>query len=275
MIKNKFNLKGKAAIITGGAGLLADQHINAVLQNGGKVVLIDINKKKLELKKKKLQKRFSKNKILIFEADIAEEEQIRKIQKYLKLKNYNIDILINNAAIDYSLNSKGNKLTKNIKLENFDVEIWKRDLNVGLLGSLICTKIFGSEMAKRNQGVIINVASDLSFISPDNRIYNKNPKKINFVKPVSYSVVKHGIIGLTRYTAAYWANKKVRCNAIAPGGITNNQSKSFLKKISQLIPLGRLAYKNEYEASILYLISDASSYMNGAVLTIDGGRTVL
>jgi NAD(P)-dependent dehydrogenase (short-subunit alcohol dehydrogenase family) len=275
MVKKKFDLNRKVAIITGGAGLFADQHINVVLQNGGKVVLIDINKKKLELKKKKLQKIFSKNKILIFEADITEEEQIRKIQNYLKLKNYNIDILINNAAIDYSLNSKSNKLSKNIKLENFDIEIWKRDLNVGLLGSLICTKIFGSEMAKRNQGVIINVASDLSFISPDNRIYNKNSKKINFVKPVSYSVVKHGIIGLTRYTATYWANKNVRCNAIAPGGIINNQSKSFLKKISQLIPLGRLAYKNEYEASILYLISDASSYMNGAVLTIDGGRTIL
>ena len=275
MIKKKFDLTGKIAIITGGAGLLADQHINAVLQNGGKVVLIDINKKKLQLKKKKLQKKFSKNKILIFEADITSEEEIRKIQKYLKFKNYNMNILINNAAIDYSLNSKGNKLTKNIKLENFDIEIWKRDLNVGLLGSLICTKIFGSEMAKRKQGVIINVASDLSFISPDNRIYNNNSKKINFVKPVSYSVVKHGIIGLTRYTATYWANKNVRCNAIAPGGIINNQSKSFLKKISQLIPLGRLAYKNEYEASILYLISDASSYMNGAVLTIDGGRTIL
>jgi NAD(P)-dependent dehydrogenase (short-subunit alcohol dehydrogenase family) len=275
MIKKKFDLTGKIAIITGGAGLLADQHINAVLQNGGKVVLIDINKKKLQLKKKKLQKKFSKNKILIFEADITSEEEIRKIQKYLKFKNHNMNILINNAAIDYSLNSKVNKLTKNIKLENFDIEIWKRDLNVGLLGSLICTKIFGSEMAKRKQGVIINVASDLSFISPDNRIYNNNSKKINFVKPVSYSVVKHGIIGLTRYTATYWANKNIRCNAIAPGGIINNQSKSFLKKISQLIPLGRLAYKNEYEASILYLISDASSYMNGAVLTIDGGRTVL
>ena len=261
MIKKKFDLTGKIAIITGGAGLLADQHINAVLQNGGKVVLIDINKKKLQLKKKKLQKKFSKNKILIFEADITSEEEIRKIQKYLKFKNYNMNILINNAAIDYSLNSKVNKLTKNIKLENFDIEIWKRDLNVGLLGSLICTKIY--------------VASDLSFISPDNRIYNNNSKKINFVKPVSYSVVKHGIIGLTRYTATYWANKNIRCNAIAPGGIINNQSKSFLKKISQLIPLGRLAYKNEYEASILYLISDASSYMNGAVLTIDGGRTAL
>jgi len=275
MTIQKFNLAGRIAIITGGAGLFADQHINVVLQNGGKVVLIDIDKKKLELKKKVLQKNFSEKNVLIFEADITDEDQIKKILKNLQLKNYNIDILINNAAIDYSLNSKLSKLADNTRLEKFNIEIWKKDLNVGLLGSLICTKIFGSEMAKRKKGVILNIASDLAFISPDNRIYNKNPNKIKFVKPVSYSVVKHGIIGLTRYTATYWANKNIRCNAIAPGGIINNQSKSFLKKISQLIPLGRLAYKNEYEASILYLISDASSYMNGAVLTIDGGRTVL
>jgi len=275
MTIQKFNLAGRIAIITGGAGLFADQHINVVLQNGGKVVLIDIDKKKLELKKKVLQKNFSEKNVLIFEADITDEDQIKKILKNLQLKNYNIDILINNAAIDYSLNSKLSKLAGNTRLEKFNIEIWKKDLNVGLLGSLICTKIFGSEMAKRKKGVILNIASDLAFISPDNRIYNKNPNKIKFVKPVSYSVVKHGIIGLTRYTATYWANKNIRCNAIAPGGIINNQSKSFLKKISQLIPLGRLAYKNEYEASILYLISDASSYMNGAVLTIDGGRTVL
>ena len=271
----KFNLAGRVAIITGGAGLFADQHINAVLQNGGKVVLIDINKKKLELKKKNLRKNFSGKNVLIFEADITNEEQIRKILQNLQIKNYNIDILINNAAIDYTLNSKLNKLADNTTLEKFNIEIWKKDLNVGLLGSLICTKIFGSEMAKRKKGIILNIASDLAFISPDNRIYNKNPKKIRFVKPVSYSVVKHGIIGLTKYTATYWANKNIRCNAIAPGGILNDQSKSFLKKISQLIPLGRLAYKNEYEASILYLISDASSYMNGAVLTVDGGRTAL
>lgn len=275
MTIKKFNLAGRIAIITGGAGLFADQHINVVLQNGGKVVLIDIDKKKLELKKKVLQKNFSEKNVLIFEADITDEDQIKKILKNLQLKNYNIDILINNAAIDYSLNSKLSKLADNTRLEKFNIDIWKKDLNVGLLGSLICTKIFGSEMAKRKKGVILNIASDLAFISPDNRIYNKNPNKIKFVKPVSYSVVKHGIIGLTRYTATYWANKNIRCNAIAPGGIINNQSKSFLKKISQLIPLGRLAYKNEYEASILYLISDASSYMNGAVLTIDGGRTVL
>ena len=128
-------------------------------------------------------------------------------------------------------------------------------------------------MARNKKGVILNIASDLALISPDNRLYNNG--KISNVKPVSYSVVKHGIIGLTKYTSTYWANRGVRCNAFAPGGIMNNQSKKFLKKIKNLIPLERLAYDGEYKETILYLISDASSYMNGSVVSVDGGRTVL
>jgi NAD(P)-dependent dehydrogenase (short-subunit alcohol dehydrogenase family) len=271
----KFNLINKLAIITGGAGFLAEQHINAILKNRGKVLLIDIDKKKLNLKKKKLYKNFPKKNILTFDADITDEKSIEKILKYLRSKKINIDILINNACVDYSLNDKRHNLTSDTMLETFNLDIWKSDLNVGLLGALVCTKIFGSEMARRSGGVILNVASDLAFISPDNRIYNKSERKINFVKPVSYCVVKHGLIGLTKYTATYWANKNVRCNAIAPGGILNGQPKDFIKKISKLIPLGRLANKNEYEASVLYLVSDASSYMNGATLVVDGGRTVL
>jgi NAD(P)-dependent dehydrogenase (short-subunit alcohol dehydrogenase family) len=271
----KFDLINKLAIVTGGAGFFAAQHINAILKNRGKVLLIDIDKKKLNLKKKQLYKNFPKKNILTFDADITDEKSIEKILKYLRSKNININILINNASVDYSLNDKRNNLSKGTRLETFNLDIWKRDLNVGLLGALVCTKIFGSEMARKSGGVILNVASDLALISPDNRIYNKNEKKINFVKPVSYSVVKHGLIGLTKYTATYWANKNVRCNAIAPGGILNGQPKDFIKKISKLIPLGRLANKNEYEASVLYLVSDASSYMNGATLVVDGGRTVL
>ena len=127
-------------------------------------------------------------------------------------------------------------------------------------------------MSKKNGGVILNIASDLSLISPDNRVYNKK-NKLNFVKPISYSISKHGLIGLTKYTATYWAKKKIRCNAFAPGGIYDSQDKSFIKKISNLIPLGRLSNPGEYEKTILYLISDASSYMTGSTLVLDGGRT--
>jgi len=118
-------------------------------------------------------------------------------------------------------------------------------------------------------GIIINISSDLGIISPDNRIYQKG-----YVKPVSYSVVKHGIIGLTKYTATYWP-KKVRCNAIAFGGMENNHDKAFLKKINNLIPVNRMAKKNEYNGVILFLSSDLSSYINGATIVVDGGRTII
>jgi len=272
----KFSLKNKNAIITGAAGLLGIQHINSVLLNGGNVILIDNNKLKLNIRLKELLKKFAKKRIQSFCGDITKEKFIKTVCKKIVKKKENIDILINNAAVDYKIDSHHKKLIKKTQLENFDLNIWKKDLDVGLMGALICTKIFGSEMAKQKSGVILNIASDLSFISPDNRIYeDKRNLKIKIVKPVSYSVVKHGIVGLTRYTATYWANKNVRCNAIAPGGIQNNQPKSFLKKVSKLIPMNRLSNQNEYMSSILYLITDASSYTNGAILNVDGGRTIL
>ena len=274
-MKNKFSLKNKNVIITGAAGLLALQHIYAVLENDGNVFLIDIDKKKLNKRYKELIKFYSKKQINIFSGDITSEKFITNVNKKIKKLKKKIHVLINNSAVDYKLDSKHLNLIKKTQLEHFDINIWKKDLDVGLLGSLICTKVFGAEMAKNNYGIILNIASDLSFISPDNRIYNTSDKINKIVKPVSYSVVKHGIIGLTRYTATYWADKNVRCNAIAPGGIFNNQPKDFLNKISKLIPLRRLSRKNEYISSILYLISDASSYTNGTVLKVDGGRTVL
>ena len=125
-------------------------------------------------------------------------------------------------------------------------------------------------------GVILNIASDLSIISPDNRLYNEeNIDKNNAnVKPIVYSVVKTGLIGLTRYLATYWAENNIRCNAISPGGVFNNQDQNFIKKIKKLIPLGRLANKDEYKSSVQFLCSEASSYMTGQNIVIDGGRSV-
>ena len=142
---------------------------------------------------------------------------------------------------------------------------------------MLCSKIFGSEMAKRGKGVILNISSDLGIISPDQRIYKREGLDENeqTVKPVTYSVIKHGLIGLTRYLATYWPDKDVRCNALCPGGIFTNQDAEFVKKLTNLIPLGRMAREDEYKSAIVFLISDASSYMNGSVLNIDGGRTAL
>ena len=270
---NPFSLLNKTVVITGAAGLLAKQYIDVILKNDGSLVLIDINFKKLKEIKRSFQNSL-KRKIHIFKGDVTKESNIQNISKSLNRKKIKVNVLINNAAVAYKLDKRHKSISKKVKLENFSHKIWKKDLDVSLLGSLNCIKIFGSEMAKNKYGIILNIASDLSLIAPDNRIYNSG-KKIDFVKPVSYSVSKHGIIGLTKYVAVYWANKNIRCNAIAPGGIYNDQPKNFLNKIKKIIPMGRLAKKDEYESTILYLISDASSYMNGSVLTIDGGRTIL
>ncbi len=260
-------LKNKVGIVTGAAGFLGIQHVNAILNNGGKVVAIDINKKKLNALKRKINFE-NENKIIFLNGDITNEKFVQTTLKIILKKFKKLDILINNASLNYAPKKKNSFM----KLENFNISHLKNDLNVSIIGALLCTKVFGGYMSKKYGGVILNVASDLALISPDNRIYN-NKNKFDFVKPVSYSISKHGIIGLTKYTATYWAKKKIRCNALAPGGIFNNQPKSFIKKISNLIPLGRLSNPGEYENTILFLISDSSSYMTGSTLVIDGGRT--
>jgi len=249
------NLKNKNIIITGGSGFLGSQMIKGFLKNKSKLIILDLNKPKI------------KNKNLIyFNCDITNETEVKRVFNKIKKKT-KIDVLINNAARDY-IPQKKNK--KNI-FENFELDNWNKDLSVGLGGAFICTKVFGAEMAKNKKGVILNISSDLGIIAPTQDIY----KGLNFIKPVTYSVVKHGIIGLTKYTAAYWAKKNVRCNAIAPGGILNNQNKKFLSKIKKVIPLNRLAKKNEYNDLILFLCCDSSSYMTGSIVVADGGRTII
>ena len=256
MKKISFNLENKNIVITGGNGFLGSQITDSLLYEKANVYIIDINNPK----KKKSAK--------YFKSDITNEKHLKEILKFFKLKKIKIDVLINNAAIDYPpLKSKKN----NFKLEAFPNKLWDKDISVSLKGSYLCTKVFGSYMSKFKKGSIINVSSDLGIIAPDQRIY----KNSGFVKPVTYSVVKHGIIGLTKYTASYWGEKNIRCNAIAPGGIYNNQNSSFVKKINQLIPLGRMAKKNEYNGLILFLCSDLSSYMTGSIIVADGGRTII
>ena len=274
MVLDKFNLENEVVVITGGAGLLGQRYAKALLQAKATVVLLDINKEALVHVKKNTKKKYKKN-LLLYKADITNEKKLTKIKDKIfnKLHKYP-SILINNAAIDpkFEKNSKINKS----RLEFFDVGQWDVEIAVGLTGAMLCSKIFGFEMAKNKKGVILNIASDLGVIAPNQAIYSdeKLKEKDQNVKPVTYSVIKHGLIGLTKYTATYWADKGVRCNAFAPGGVFNNHSKEFLDKLTPLIPMKRMANIDEYEATILFLCSDASSYMNGATLNMDGGRTI-
>jgi NAD(P)-dependent dehydrogenase (short-subunit alcohol dehydrogenase family) len=274
MIHNKFNLSGEIIVITGGAGLLGATYTKALLEAGAIVILFDINENALQTIKQRYETNYQ-NKIYIYKVDITKEDEIIKAKETIQqtLGHYPT-ILINNAAIDPKF-EKDSKINKS-RLENFELSQWNLELSVGLTGAMLCTKIFGKEMASHNKGVILNIASDLGIIAPDQRLYKQDglQEEEQNVKPVTYSVIKHALIGLTKYTATYWAHKGVRCNAFAPGGVFNNHPQSFLNKIEPLIPMGRMANLDEYEATILYLCSSASSYMNGATLNMDGGRSV-
>ena len=268
-----FDLKSRNFIITGGAGFLGFQHARGILENNGIPIIIDICDEALKNTKETLENEFGEE-ILTFKCDICSEKEVESLRNFFKEKNINIHGLINNAAInpivDKSLSS--NKLTR---LESFPIDQWEKELKVGLTGSFICSKYFSS-LIKKNQGkgVIINISSDLGLIAPNQRIYEIEgvDKTQQPVKPLTYSVVKTGLIGLSRYLATYF-NGDIRSNVICPGGVFNNQSKEFVKKLEDLIPIGRMAKKDEITGTIVFLLSDASSYINGAVISVDGGRT--
>jgi NAD(P)-dependent dehydrogenase (short-subunit alcohol dehydrogenase family) len=260
MLKDLIN---KTIIITGGAGFLGKQFSDAFLECQANVVALDIK----NLKKNFIKSNLNNKNFYFIKCDITKESDVKRSAFKILKKFKKIDVLINNASNDYKPKKKNeNKFL----LENFNLKIWEKDLNVGLKGALICSKIFGKYISNnKSGGSIINVASDLGIIAPDQRIY----KKFNFVKPVTYSVIKHGIIGLTRYIATYWAPKNVRCNALAPGGMYNYHDKKFVNEIKKLIPLNRMAKLKEYNGAILFLASQNSSYITGSTLVVDGGRT--
>lgn len=275
MKMQKFRLDKRVCIITGGAGLLGVEHGNAILAAGGRVVLLDIDRDSLAESVKELSLLYPSGDILEVVADINKEESLINAVNKITEKFGTIDILINNAAVNPAVtNDLGDMLLN--RLESFELSEWNRQLSVGLTGAFLCAKIFGSYMANNGGGVILNISSDLSVIAPDQRLYALDGVSTDDqpVKPVTYSVIKTGLIGLTKYLATYWIDKNVRCNALSPGGVYAGQSDKFVDRLTEMIPMGRMASKDEYHSAVQFLCSDASSYMTGQNIVVDGGRSV-
>ncbi len=272
-VMDAFGLSGRVAVITGGAGLLGGRHAEAIASAGGIPVLVDIRAEQAQAKAGDLARRFGIPACAV-EADITQTAPVERMLAKVLSRLGRVDILINNAANDPKVESGSDVAWS--RLENFPMDQWHNDLAVGLTGAFVCSKVIGTEMARRGRGVILNIASDLGVIAPDQRIYREPglPESMQPVKPVTYSVVKTGLVGLTRYLATYWAEAGVRVNAISPGGVYNDQPEEFVVKLTNLIPMGRMARQDEYQAAILFLCSDASSYMTGHNMVMDGGRTV-
>ena len=275
MLSGKFNLSGKTALITGAAGLLGIEHAAALLESGATVVLTDLSSSALQSTAAKLTDSFDSGKIISETMDVTDIAAIRSVAKDIVTSGRHVDILVNNAAIDPKV--KGDQgIIETSRLENFPLDQWALQMNVGLTGAFLCSQVFGTAMAQNGSGVILNIASDLSVISPDQRLYRKPNvnDELQPVKPVTYSVIKAGLVGLTRYLATYWADKGVRANALSPGGVYNGQGEEFVQRLTSLTPLGRMAARDEYRAAVQFLCSDASAYLNGQNLVMDGGRSV-
>ncbi len=299
-IKEIFDLSGRVAVVTGAAGLLGPMHCEALAEAGVNLVLSDIDGLAVETEAERLSHEYNVRAIGT-KTDVTSGEDVEMLLAAALEAFGRVDILINNAAANPSpRQTRGGTVSVPFdvaqgrepversnpkveagqsrtwsRLENFPRERWDADLAVGLTGAFLTSRVLGSEMARRGGGVILNVCSDLALIGPDQRIYridgvsdDRQP-----AKPVSYSVVKHGLLGLTRYLATYWADAGVRVNAVSPGGVRTSQDEEFVTKLTQLIPMGRMARRDEYKGAVLFLCSDASSYMTGANLVIDGGRT--
>ena len=276
MLMGNYCLKGKIGLITGGAGLLGREHAEAILESGGGVVLTDISKSALDNARSALETKFNSASIITVSMDVSNPNAVRSVAESLKSQGVNVSILINNAAIDPKVQGEEGVLETS-RLENFSIEQWDLQLAVGLTGAFICSQVFGKQMANSGAGgVILNIASDLSVFAPDQRLYRKDgvPEHLQAVKPVTYSVIKAGLVGLTRYLSTYWAKQGVRCNALSPGGVYTGQSDEFVNRLTNLIPMGRMAGKNEYKSAVQFLCSEASAYMNGQNIVMDGGRSV-
>jgi NAD(P)-dependent dehydrogenase (short-subunit alcohol dehydrogenase family) len=274
---SKYNLINKTALITGASGLLGIEHAHALLESGATVVLTDLYNENLLEVKNSLENKDNKGRIYCHVMDVSIEESIKDVSVILKNNGLRIDILVNNAAINPTTPSLKNNV-RTTRVENFSLDTWNKEISVGLTGSFLCSKIFGMVMAADGKGgVILNIASDLSVIAPDQRLYSQEElaDHLQAVKPVTYSVIKTGLIGLTRYLSTYWVDKGVRCNALSPGGVFNGEDDDFVQKITHLIPMNRMATKDEYRGAVQFLCSDASAYINGQNIVMDGGRSVL
>ena len=269
-----FDLTGKTAIITGGCGLLGTEFAKAIVSAGASVVIGDINNDHLSKTKKEINELYKDSNISALHLDVTNSQSIIDFIAQIKKEHGKVDILVNSAAIDPKF-EKDSTISEFTSFEKFPLTAWNKSLEVNLTGVFQITQAVCDVMDKAGKGSIINIGSNYGLVGPDQRIYKRDSETKQPYKPVVYSVCKAALIGFTKYLATYYAGTKIRVNMRTPAGILNNHDDEFIKKYSTRTILGRMSEKEEYCGSILFLASDASSYMTGANLIIDGGWTTL
>ncbi|NWF89860.1 MAG: SDR family oxidoreductase [Ignavibacteriaceae bacterium] len=262
-----FSLEGKIALVTGALGLLGQEHCKALSEAGATVIAADLDDNACEEFASSISK-----KAVGMKLDVTNKNSLLSARSRIVDTFGQLDVLVNNAAINDMLEDPKTSLEES-KFENYPLEAWNKAINVNLTGVFLCSQILGSHMAHRGSGSIINIASTYGMVAPNQSLYKDASGNQVFFKPPAYSASKGAVVSFTKYLAAYWGERNVRVNALSPGGVQNNQAKYFVENYSALTPIKRMANKFDFKGALVFLASDASSYMTGANLVVDGGWT--
>ncbi len=270
-----FRLDGRVVLVTGGAGLLGRRYCEALLEAGARVVIGDLDGARAHA----LAAELSETHALGVKLDVTDDASIRDTVNAAVDRFGRLDTLVNNAALTVRGGSERlSPVDYFAPFEDYKREVWDQAVNVNLTGMVLCAQAAGTQMLKQDPpgGVIVNISSTYGVVAPDQRLYEgvKSPyAETQFNTPVSYAVTKTAVLGLTRYLATYWGRKNIRVNALTPHGVFDNHDDAFVQNFAYRSPLGRMARNDEYRGALLFLVSDASSYMTGANLIVDGGWT--
>jgi NAD(P)-dependent dehydrogenase (short-subunit alcohol dehydrogenase family) len=245
------------ALVTGAAGLLGREHCRALADAGAQVVATDLS-------------RAGCDGDLVVEADLARRADLERLADAVYRRFDRLDVLVNNAAQNDKVEGAG---SVDQRFEHYPLDAWQKALDVNVTGAFLACQVLGSAMAARGAGSIINIASTYGVVAPDQSLYRRPDGSQRFYKSAAYPVTKSALLGLTRYLAAYWGGRGVRVNALSPGGVENGQEPFFVENYARRTPLGRMARPDEYRGALVFLASDASAYMTGANLVVDGGYT--
>jgi NAD(P)-dependent dehydrogenase (short-subunit alcohol dehydrogenase family) len=256
-----FSLEGRIAVVTGGLGQLGRQFTAGLTSAGARVAVLD----------RAHATAADSEAVLHIEADVTDRPSLERALVRIEARWGTPHVLINNAALDSPPNAP---VGTNGPFETYPVDVWRSVLDVNVTGVFLCCQVIGGRLAEAGRGSVINVASIYGLVSPDQRIYEYRREAGDaFFKPAAYSASKSALLNLTRYLATYWAPRSVRVNTVSFAGVLNNQDDAFLESYTRRVPLGRMAREDEYNGAIVFLASDASSYMTGANLVLDGGYT--
>jgi len=266
---NLFSLNNKTAIVTGALGLIGRKHCEALAMAGANVVVADINSEQAAA----FVAQLGDNHMGIA-IDVTSKESLNKASEEILGRYGSVDILVNNAAINDMFENPA--MAKDLSaFENYPLDAFQKSLDVNVTGTFLCSQVFGTHMAKKGSGSIINVASTYGMVGPDQSIYRDENGEQTFYKSAAYPVTKGAVINFTRFLAAYWGHKGVRVNTLSPGGVENGQNEFFIKNYSAKTLTGRMAKASDYQGALIFLASEASAYMTGANLVVDGGWTAI